>query len=438
MLEVNKMELYQNYVMQSKDKPLIDFSLYGEKIRLDNGLETIKYSLKINHTFSENKQLMPKSFTFTTLNNVTLKYWIDKRKVPKNRHFVESILNSIADSFNPMKYVDVTYALSVNDDYWIKPKDSKTTWHECNLYDHQFNEKLAMVAFTGYSQKITGIISTPETTANGALKKCWRRKGDSIYLTKGDSFPRDDGRSEVVTEYYATQVAKIMDIDYIPYDLEKFKHRDGKSEIICTCPMFTSADEGYVDAMTYFLCKNIDSVHMNLNDWSNQMQLSNAFEHDKYADMMVFDSLICNQDRHLGNFGYMVDNNTGRFLRPAPIFDNGRSLLYGAASQDLLNLDQYMKESGLYGAMMDFDSAAKLFVEKRHLTGLRKLAAFSFKRHPTCQVISPDTMKILDSFIKSRAQRIISLYHEKEHETNQNLIKKTKRENHSSNNIHIR
>ena len=51
--------------------------------------------------------------------------------------------------------------------------------------------------------------------------------------------------------------------------------------------------------------------------------------------MMVFDSLIINRDRHLGNFGMLVDNNTGEYLRPALLFDNGCSFLIGASQFDL-------------------------------------------------------------------------------------------------------
>lgn len=42
--------------------------------------------------------------------------------------------------------------------------------------------------------------------------------------------------------------------------------------------------------------------------------------------MIVLDFLVGNEDRHLNNFGIVVNRNTGKF-RMAPLFDNGLSLL---------------------------------------------------------------------------------------------------------------
>lgn len=43
--------------------------------------------------------------------------------------------------------------------------------------------------------------------------------------------------------------------------------------------------------------------------------------------MLVFDAVILNEDRHFGNFGLLVDSHTNKIIAPAPIFDNGYSLL---------------------------------------------------------------------------------------------------------------
>lgn len=47
--------------------------------------------------------------------------------------------------------------------------------------------------------------------------------------------------------------------------------------------------------------------------------------------MMVFDALIYNTDRHLTNFGVLRNSRTGELLDMAPVFDNGRSLFFNLA-----------------------------------------------------------------------------------------------------------
>lgn len=48
---------------------------------------------------------------------------------------------------------------------------------------------------------------------------------------------------------------------------------------------------------------------------------------ENFEDLMLFDAIIGNRDRHLGNFGMIVNNNTFEVLNVAPIFDNGESVL---------------------------------------------------------------------------------------------------------------
>lgn len=42
---------------------------------------------------------------------------------------------------------------------------------------------------------------------------------------------------------------------------------------------------------------------------------------DALEDMLVFDAIICNTDRHYGNFGVLVDNKSNTIAAPAPLFD---------------------------------------------------------------------------------------------------------------------
>lgn len=409
-MEVSKKNIAQ-YTLRSKDAPLIFFSLY-EFVEEDFGLKNKVYSVQIDKIFLENQALFPKNLSINLSNDELLR-WINRRKAPKNRQFVEKILAAFDDSTNPMRYVDISRALSLNDAYCIVNNLVDCKWDDCNLYAHPFDEILSYVAFTGYSEKVSGVVTSPELTSSGALKKCWSNRADGIYLIKGDDFfPRADGRSQATNEYYAAQVAEAMGIEHIDYDLEEFTHRNGQKELVCKCKLFTSNDEGFVEAASFYKEHGIDLDNVDVTSLAVQRQLADLFGQEKYADMMLFDSIIANKDRHFGNFGMLVDNNTGAYLRPAPIFDNGYSLFYSAAASDLTkdNWQNYVQI--LHCKYFSLDMQAQIFVQKRHLPALRKLLNFKFTKHPQYN-IADSTLEIMSKFIQQRAARSIELYYKK-------------------------
>ena len=116
-------------------------------------------------------------------------------------------------------------------------------------------------------------------------------------------------------------------------------------------------------------------------------------------DLMVFDSLIYNTDRHLGNLGMMIENTTGKYLRPAPIFDNGNSILSFLPGQ---NFPQIFKN---YTSKfeIDFDLLSANLVSERHREGLKKLETFQFQRHPLYN-LPEDILVKGEKFIQARAK----------------------------------
>lgn len=68
----------------------------------------------------------------------------------------------------------------------------------------------------------------------------------------------------------------------------------------------------YDDAIEYILRFAEETTHVDL--------------HEYMANTFVLDEIILNEDRHFNNLALIYD---GSIFRPAPIFDNGKSLLVG-------------------------------------------------------------------------------------------------------------
>ena len=121
--------------------------------------------------------------------------------------------------------------------------------------------------------------------------------------------------------------------------------------------------------------------------------------------MLLFDAVIRNTDRHLGNFGFLVDSCTNKVIAPAPLFDHGLSLFCYVMDGDLENLEAQAKAltPALYA---DFDEGARLLMGPIQRERLHKLLRFQFKRHPSYN-LPQARLAALERFIQTKASELL-------------------------------
>ena len=155
--------------------------------------------------------------------------------------------------------------LSLNDCYWVTEAD-----------------------FSGSSGSI--LSSSTEFTTGGMLPKCWRRENGIIRLYKGGTQGASNTGFEPYSEFYAAQIAKILEVNAIDYSISRWK------ETLCsTCELFTSKDISFVPVGRIIRSGGMKAVRA--------FYESQGEEYVKALDdMIVFDAVIFNTDRHYGNF----------------------------------------------------------------------------------------------------------------------------------------
>ena len=129
---------------------------------------------------------------------------------------------------------------------------------------------------------------------------------------------------------------------------------------------------------------------------------------DKLIDMFVFDAVVCNTDRHFGNFGFFIDSKTNRIIAPAPLFDHGNALFNYAGEDDFASeetLSAYA-ETLLPCVYDDFIGTAKAVLTSEHKEGLRKLLNFRFKRHSRYNLPSKH-LTLIEKQVRERARRLL-------------------------------
>lgn len=342
------------------------------------------------------RNLLPLSLT---PDEAGLERWIKRRTIPKNRAYVHNLLAKCGLSANrPMSIISVSRGLSLNDCYWVAEEGYEGTFAENNLYDNRFSNILANIVFTGYGSSVrTSLLSSPEFTTNGMLPKCWRRIKGDIYLYKGGTSGAANTGFEPYSEYYAYQVAEVMGFDAVPYQLSRWK-----GQLCSVCRLFTSKKYAYVPAGSAVPKGGLPKVREYCRSLGENYEKA-------LDDMLVFDALICNVDRHFGNFGFLVDNRTNEVARPAPLFDHGNSLFNYAWAEDWENdenLESYARtlQPSVYD---DFMEEAGKALSDRHRKNLRKLLEFRFKRHPRYN-LPAGRLKMIERQIQRRAKYLLN------------------------------
>ena len=374
------------YILRHFDTDLIRFSANADSSDPDYQI------LWFNE---EQKHLLP--LTLAT-DEASLERWLKHRTIPKNRAYVHNFLAKCGLNINrPMNIISVSKGLSLNDCYWVVEEGFDGSFADYNLYDNRFSNILASLVFTGYGSSIrTSLMSSPEFTTNGMLPKCWRRIQGKIYLYKGGTTGAANAGYEPYSEYYAYQIAKTLGFNAISYNLTKWK-----GNLCSTCELFTSKKLSYVPIgylKTHGGMKAVERYYEELGP-----EYLKALH-----DMMVFDALICNVDRHFGNFGVLVDNETNEIVAPAPLFDHGNSLFNFAWADDWdndENLQNYVNtlQPSVYD---DFMETAKSVLTAEHRAALHKLLEFRFKKHSRYN-LPEKRLRMIEKQIQKRTRELL-------------------------------
>lgn len=178
-------------------------------------------------------------------------------------------------------------------------------------------------------------------------------KGDAAkwYLSEQDCFVKanrvDHGREyqDSIAEVIASRLAKQMGIPCVEYALCWIQEEDRTPLLGTISRNFCGAEESYLSFETmlensYEPVSWGKSARENYDLTLNWIKALTGLDGQAYLDsMLLLDSLICNEDRHLNNFGVLQDLSRRTYRFP-PLFDNGYALGFLQAEYKLV--EQYL------------------------------------------------------------------------------------------------
>ena len=131
------------------------------------------------------------------------------------------------------------------------------------------------------------------------------------------------------SEYIGSNVFKIVGFKTQNTILGRYEYK-GKEKIVCACEDFTDDENVLYEFENLALSTNPDKkIETELNDIIEVIEECKMIDAEetklKFWDMFVIDSLIGNTDRHNGNWGFLLNKNTGK-VEFSPIYDCGSCL----------------------------------------------------------------------------------------------------------------
>lgn len=234
-----------------------------------------------------NRNLLPGYMMVHGANKHTFKIWL-KLRYSSNTNTLARQLKGVAfGQGNRVTINNETHALSLSDCYWIKDTSLNINFESVSPYYTDF--------WKGIGEYIPGK-SVPTLYVGGYLRKEWINS--NILVKYGN---------ETIIEYEIAEMCKLCNISAVNIKLIN----NGIAVENMTNPnlMLEQADQsGRVDP-----------------DDFDEYTIERLFGIAGIR-MLVIDAIIGNGDRHAGNFGWLRDTETGKYMCMSPLYDFDHAL----------------------------------------------------------------------------------------------------------------
>lgn len=203
---------------------------------------------------------------------------------------------------------DASTALAVNaatvtDCYWFKPEGCDAVYEDIRFKENYF-DKLALHGDPDSFGKKPS--RTPELTNTGSYEKCWR-------LINGEWWMYKSGNdNEYFSELFICKLSQKLGLPTAHYEMH----------------------DGYIRTRNFVTGTNANFEPIasltDDDDYGNCFDIIYAISPllaEDYLKIIWMDTICFNMDRHVQNFGFLRDRDSGEILSMAPNYDNNIALI---------------------------------------------------------------------------------------------------------------
>lgn len=271
------------------------------------------------------------------MNDMKFHEWWRDRAIPKTRLGAKTALQKLGYASTNSALLN-NLALSLNDCYWVCPRESDLNWKDVNLFTNDFVDTFGELTFnSSFIFDLRNKTRFNFATSQGELQKKWCIAQDGRrYMIKGNY---GESYQQSLNEVFACDLHMKQGFDnYTEYSLVKIKTENDQDALGCMSYDFCSENKECISAwellQTAKLRQN-ESYFYPLKEVCLQLGMK-AEEYSAFMDYQIMtDYLLSNTDRHMNNISVIRDPDSLRLLGFAPIYDSGNSMFYNISFDQL-------------------------------------------------------------------------------------------------------
>lgn len=235
--------------------------------------------------------------------------WLETRAIDSHRANSRLLKKALRlaekDDVNTVLYVN---AVTVTDNYWIKPLDSQLKYEDVQFSDDYFAGLALKGSYASFNKAVNSKrTNTPELTNIGSFEKCWRLINGQWWMFKTAT------HQELFSELFIYKLGVALGMNMAVYERGE--------QYIKTLDFTNGASVNFEPAFA-FMGENED-----YEDVAKEINKLCPKAIGDFVKMIFLDTIVANPDRHTANFGLLRDTKSGEFIGFAPVFDHNMALI---------------------------------------------------------------------------------------------------------------
>lgn len=368
------------YILMNKDKPIASLYVSNSSVFISEIIGNIpSYIGNINN-------------------------WISNRAVIIGRDNLVRMAKIAGISTEP-EFLTISKAISINDTFWVNDTLNPTTWDKINPYRNRISRIMAEMAINGIeiyrNQNLRS--PSPQYRIDGSIDKCVKRESDGkiyLYKTAGEKWS-DLAGCRPYCEYYSSEYEKKLELsNFVDYKIKISKTEEGYYKPYVYSEIFTDENRGLLQIGDSKYNRLTIKELYDIIPSKMQLQLK---------EMALLDSIILNPDRHSGNYGFFVNNDTYKILGWTPIYDNDCSLGALTSIQNKNREDAFIEvKTNTYPklGLGDYDQQARWALTRELRDKLMRLGDVSFEPLPG---FSKERLDFIEYIVNRRRWEILKM-----------------------------